>query len=404
MNDAVLRFENVSKRFVFAPDRPSSLLESVIAFTRRGGRREKDELWAVRDVDFGVARGDNVGIIGRNGSGKSTLLKLATRIMRPTHGQVTTSGRISALLELGAGFHPDLTGRENIFLNGSVLGLSRVQVRERFDSIVAFSELADFIDMPVKHYSSGMYMRLGFSVAVHVDPDLLLVDEILAVGDQAFQEKCLNRIHDMRQSGVTIVMISHHLDTLRNMCSRLVWLDKGRMRDQGPTEEVAGRYVAFMNAGAGPATTAPVDFNRWGSRDVEITGVTLRDGRGDPRAEFRTGEVMQVEIAYRAARPVIAPEFGLIFHRADGLHLAGPNNRLGGADIDMVDGAGTVTYCVDRLPFLPGNYQISAAIHDSRRPHAYDYHDRAYAFQVLPGGTRELHGILALPAYWRHNP
>ena len=266
-----IRLQKVSKRFAFTPDTPQSVLESLIAFATRR-RAKTQDLWAVRDVTFTIATGQCVGIIGRNGSGKSSLLKLVARIIQPTTGQIEVRGRVSALLELGAGFHQDLTGRENIYLNASVLGLNREQTEGLFDEIVAFSELGRFIDMPVKHYSSGMYMRLGFSVAIHVRPDILIVDEILAVGDQTFQAKCIDRIMEMK--------------------------------------------------------------------------------------------------------------------------------RAGGLEMGMVEGPGVVRYTIDRLPFLPGRYQLSAAIHDSGHPLAYDYHEEAYAFRIVEGGTAEREGFLALDAAW----
>jgi lipopolysaccharide transport system ATP-binding protein len=246
--EATVQFEQVGKRFVFDPQGRQTIWQMGRSWLRRG---RQEGLWAVRDVSFAVAPGESLGIIGRNGSGKSTMLKLAARILRPTTGRVTVRGRMSALLELGAGFHPDLTGQENIFLNGSLLGLSKREIETAYADIVEFSELGDFIQMPVKHYSSGMYMRLGFSVAVHVNPDILIVDEILAVGDQSFQNKCIERIYDMKRQGVTIVMVSHNLDSVRNICSHLLWMDHGRVRASGPTAEVVGGYLAHSYEGDG---------------------------------------------------------------------------------------------------------------------------------------------------------
>ena len=397
-----IRLQNVSKRFAFTPDTPQSVLESLIAFATRR-RAKTQDLWAVRDVTFTIETGQCVGIIGRNGSGKSSLLKLIARIIQPTTGQIEVRGRVSALLELGAGFHQDLTGRENIYLNASVLGLNRQQTEGLFDEIVAFSELGRFIDMPVKHYSSGMYMRLGFSVAIHVRPDILIVDEILAVGDQTFQAKCMDRIMEMKRAGVTILFISHDLSTIGNLCSDVIWLDRGRVRQVGPAEQVLAQYRDHLFQRVGEQLNFENDaggFRRWGSRQIEITGVRLLDDDGRESTIFHTGDSLRVEIAYAAHEPVTEPEFGLALYRHDGLHIAGPNTRVGGLEMGVVEGSGVVCYVIEQLPFLPGRYQISAAIHDSVRPHAYDFHEEAYAFRIVEGGTREREGLLALSAEW----
>ena len=397
-----IRLQKVSKRFAFTPDTPQSVLESLISVVSRR-RTKSQDLWAVRDVTFDIEPGRCVGIIGRNGSGKSSLLKLIARIIQPTAGQIEVRGRVSALLELGAGFHQDLTGRENIYLNASVLGLNREQTEGLFDEIVAFSELGRFIDMPVKHYSSGMYMRLGFSVAIHVRPDILIVDEILAVGDQTFQAKCMDRIMEMKRAGVTILFISHDLSTIGNLCSDVIWLDRGRVRQVGPAEQVLAQYRDHLFQRVGEQLNLENDaggFRRWGSRLIEITGVRLLDDDGRETTIFHTGDSLRVEIAYVAHEPVTEPEFGLALYRHDGLHIAGPNTRVGGLEMGVVEGSGVVCYVIDQLPFLPGRYQLSAAIHDSIRPHAYDFHEEAYAFRIVEGGTREKEGLLALAATW----
>ncbi len=398
-----IRLEKVSKRFAFTPDTPQSVLETLIAFATR--RRPKSQgLWAVRDVSFEVREGQCVGIIGRNGSGKSTLLKLIARILQPTNGEIMVRGRISALLELGAGFHQDLTGRENIFLNASVLGLTREETEKLYDDIVAFSELEPFIDMPVKHYSSGMYMRLGFSVAIHVLPDILIVDEILAVGDQSFQTKCIDRIMELKRGGVTILFISHDADTIGDLCSEVVWMEDGRVRLAGPTERVLAEYRDHINARVGGQLAVENDergFRRWGTRQIEITGVRLLDGDGEEATLFQTGDPLCVELAYVAHEPIREPEFGLALYRSDGLHINGPNTRTGGLELGVVEGMGVVRYHIDRLPFLPGRYQITAAIHDSFAPIAYDFHEEAYAFRVIEGDSPEKEGLMALDATWQ---
>lgn len=401
-------FRDVSKRFRMISEQPQTILDTLLAiFREKGLRTSNRDLWAVRDVSFDLMPGESLGIIGRNGSGKSTVLKLITRILRPTSGQIVIRGRVSALLELGTGFHPDLTGRENIYLNASVLGLTKEDVESQFASIVAFSELEEFIDVPVKHYSSGMYMRLGFSIAIHVNPDILIVDEILAVGDQAFQEKCVDQIYRLKRKGTTIIMVSHNLNMIRNLCSRLLWLDQGDLRGEGPTESMIAQYLAttYQNPAS---TSAPArtegDFRRWGTGEVEITGVHFLDAEDEETAAFCTGDPLTIEIAYRARKSVQDAEFGLALFRQDGLQINSPNNRLAGEQIDLEPGSGVVRYSIDRLPLLPARYYATIAIHDGRTANAYDFHEQAYSFHVLAGGGQNLDGILHLPATWEWRP
>ena len=397
-----IRLQKVSKRFAFTPDTPQSVLETLISVFRRRDSKPHD-LWAVRDVSFEIQKGQCVGIIGRNGSGKSSLLKLIARILQPSSGEIMVRGRISALLELGAGFHLDLTGRENIFLNASVLGLTQEETEALYDDIVAFSELGQFIDMPVKHYSSGMYMRLGFSVAIHVRPDILIVDEILAVGDQNFQAKCVERIMEMKREGVTILFISHDLSTMATLCSEVVWMDQGRVKMVGPTEQVLAYYREHLFQRAGEQLNFENElgsFRRWGTRQIEITGVRLLDGAGNETTLVRTGDPLCIEMGYVAHEPIAEPEFGLALHRQDGLHINGPNTRVGGLELGVVEGPGVVRYAIERLPLLPARYQVTAAVHDSKRPIAYDFHQEAYSFRVVEGGTSEKEGVMALDAHW----
>jgi lipopolysaccharide transport system ATP-binding protein len=398
-----ISFNNVSKRFTYSREQPQSVQETLISVIGRRERHPKKELWAVRDLSFDLYPGQSLGIIGRNGSGKSTVLKLVARILRPTEGQVAVNGRVSALLELGAGFHPDLTGRENIALNASVLGLSQKDVKRNFDAIVEFSELGDFIDMPVKHYSSGMYMRLGFSVAIHVEPDILIIDEILAVGDQEFQTKCIDRIHEMHNDGVAIILISHNLSVVRRMCSQLIWLEKGHMRASGLTQEVASQYQFQSETTVSRRLAeeqADRSFKRWGSGEIEISGVRFLDARGEEQTHFQTGDEMIVEIAYEAHEPIPKPEFGLAIFHQNGTQVNGPNSQLGGLETGTVADAGTVRSHIRQLPLLPGLYQVTAAIHNTQVTHAYDFHERAYPFRVIAGGTKETDGLVAFSADW----
>lgn len=412
-----IRFQHVSKKFTLRHQRPHSFQELAIRLFHRGddpmnsphpeiadesrcGSRE--DLWALRDVSFTVDRGETVGIIGPNGAGKSTALKLISRIIEPTSGEIEVNGRVGALLELGAGFHPDLSGRENIYLNGSILGLSRAEIERRMDAIVAFAELERFIDMPVKHYSSGMYVRLGFSVAVHTEPEVLLVDEVLAVGDATFQRKCLDKIDQLRRQGVTILFVSHSAGTVRNLCSRAIWLDEGRIVADGSTEAVVARYLDHSRAEENRSGIAGEDGKRWGSGKVQITEVRLLDGEGQEKQHFRTGESLTVEMRYQAEEQVERPVFGLAIHRSDGLHITGPNTQFAGQETPWIEGEGIVRYNVPSLPLLEGRYFISVAAHNREDTEMYDYHDRLYPFRVLYS-KGERYGILSMKGEWVWN-
>jgi len=392
----------VSKKFTLHRERARSFQELALSvFRRNSGSYE--EFWALQDVSFTVERGETVGLIGPNGAGKSTALKLISRIIEPTSGRIEVSGRVGALLELGAGFHPDLTGRENIYLNGSILGLSRAQIRHRLGDIIAFAELERFIDVPVKHYSSGMYVRLGFSVAVHTDPEILLVDEVLAVGDAAFQRKCLDRINHLRQQGVTILFVSHSAERIRAICSRALWLDDGRLVVDGPAESVVTRYSDHSWAAEEGALKAGGENNRrWGSGEVQIVGVRLLDGSSQEKQLFRVGEPLTVLMRYCAEKRVERPVFGLAIHRSDGTHITGPNTQLAGRKIPWIEGEGMVQYTVSSLPLLEGTYHVSVAVHNWEDTKMYDYHDRLYPFRVLPS-EGERYGIVTLEGGWSWN-
>lgn len=396
-----VRFEDVSKCFEFKADKPQSVLETIISVFSVSGGHESKTLWAARNVNFDVMPGESLGIVGRNGSGKSTILKLAAGIIRPTSGQVTVRGRLSALLELGAGFHHDLTGQENIMLNASILGMSKEDIADCYESIVEFSELGEYIQMPVKHYSSGMYMRLGFSVAVHVDPDVLIVDEILAVGDQSFKSKCLDRIYDLKHQGTTIIIVSHNLETVRTLCSHLIWIDSGEVQVAGPADEVIDLYLESQDGWYKQHRPQGANiFRRWGSQDIELLEVRLLDENGLEQEEFCVGDPMTVEMKYVAHKPVQEPEFGLSFYRRDGLYISGPDNQLAGLHMGIVEGSGVVRFHVEALPLLPAVYRLTAAIYDTAGEKPYDHHDKAYVFRMIDDGQRKRKGLFEMPARW----
>ncbi|HMO59672.1 MAG TPA: polysaccharide ABC transporter ATP-binding protein, partial [Roseiflexaceae bacterium] len=297
---SVIEFRGVSKRFTINRDRSDTLQGRVAGMLRR--RVEGDSFWALRDVSFSIARGESFALVGHNGAGKSTALKLMTRILEPTSGSVHVSGRIAALLELGSGFHPDLSGRENVFLYGSLLGIGRRDMQARLDEIVAFADMADFLDMEVKHYSSGMYTRLAFAVAVSVDPEVLITDEVLAVGDEAFQRKCMERIFAFRQQGRTIIFVSHALETVRTLCDRAIWLERGEPRLLGNAGTVIDAYLEEVNRREAEELARRSEMTasgeRFGSREVEISGVSLLDASGRPGTVFQTGAALTVRIHY----------------------------------------------------------------------------------------------------------
>lgn len=398
--EPAIRFESVKKNFDYSGGKPGTVLGALVSAVTRKTQPNNNGLWAVKDVSFDVMPGESLGIVGRNGSGKSTVLKLASGIIHPSSGQVLIRGRLSALLELGAGFHPDLTGRENIFLNGSILGMSKTEVVRCYDSIVEFSELEDFINMPVKHYSSGMYMRLGFSVAVHVEPNVLIIDEILAVGDQSFQQKCTERIYEMQRKGTTIVLVSHNLHTVRALCSHLIWLEHGLVKMSGHPEDVIDAYLESQQGWTVKRSADGSGWDRWGSHEIEITSVNLLDETGKAANIFHLGRPMTIELHYRANQPVEEPVFGLAFFRPDGTYLSGPDNHLSGLDLGQVTGEGVLRYCLPELLLTPATYYLTAAVYDKGGNLPYDHHEKAYRFRVVADNDKQYKGLVQFPSHW----
>lgn len=407
---SMIEFDRVSKRFTLHHEKRNTLQERLVNIFRPRG--EGETFWALRDVSFNVASGETLGLIGHNGSGKSTTLKLVTRILEPTSGTVRVRGRISALLELGSGFHPDLTGRDNIFLNGSLLGFSRSDMQRRVAEIVDFAELGPFIDTPVKHYSSGMYMRLGFAIATAVDPDILITDEVLAVGDEGFQRKCMERIYQFRQEGRTILFVSHSLDAIRNLCTSAIWLHHGELKAAGNTLEAIDAYLKWTNAreqerlrqeqpDAVALQREPESSNRWGSREIEIIKVELLNARGHEQNVFQTGEALTVRMHYLAHQPIAEPVFGLAIYHGTGFHINGPNTRFAGLSLGTVSGGGHVDYTIDELPLLNGSYTLTVTVYDQTLTHPYDHHQQMYPLVVQTSRIAERWGSFYIPARWR---
>jgi ABC-type polysaccharide/polyol phosphate transport system ATPase subunit len=386
---AAVEVDGLSKRFRLYHERNQSLKATVL----RGGRSRFDEKWALRDVSFEIAEGSTYGLIGDNGSGKSTLLKCLARILVPDEGSSRVHGKIAALLELGSGFHPELTGRQNVFLNGAILGMSRKELERRFDDIVGFAGLEHAIDQPVKNYSSGMYVRLGFSVATNVDPEVLLVDEVLAVGDATFQRKCMERINGLRDSGATIVIVSHAAESVRMLCDEVAWLEQGRLMEAGPANAVVDRY---LRAGVEERSDVVGDPDRSGSGDVVIDSVDLLDKDGRTTTKASTGDALHLRVHWRAQGGTSPGAFGLAIFTPEGQRLWGANTVLQEMELGGVTGSGSIDYRAPRLALQPGVYDIDVAVTDKSTAKIYDRRRKILRFDVQPGDSRETGGYLSL--------
>ncbi len=394
--DAAITVHGVSKKFRLYHRGPQGLKERLLSWVG-GGRRTYEEFWALRDVSLVVKPGEMVGLIGANGSGKSTLLQVVAGIYYPDEGQVEVNGRLRALLELGTGFNPELSGRDNIFLNGALMGLPRAKLRERLDAIVEFAEIDRFIDMPLKTYSSGMQMRLAFSVAVHLDPEILVLDEVLAVGDDHFFRKCLRRVNTIRQAGAAVLFVSHELLTVEQMCDRVYLVEDGRIVAEGTASDVLSRYRTSIAAGE----AKHVDVKRWGTGDIKIKRVAVSGPRGQPTNTFHTGDPLGIRIEFEAPSRVDRPVFGVAINRDDGTLVTGPNTKMSELVIESVEGEGSIAYVAERLPLIPGSYLVTAAVYDENLIEAYDHWEHCASFMVLEGGTKERFGLVALEASWR---
>jgi len=403
---------NVSKAYRRYTGRQFATLKSALLQRSILRDLQPSEVFpALRDVSFTVPKGSTYGVIGRNGSGKSTALKVVAGITKPTSGTVRVDGRISALIELGAGFHPEISGRENVFINGIMLGLTRREIEQRFDEIVEFAELQEFIDAPVKTYSSGMYMRLGFAVAIHVDPDVLLVDEVLAVGDEGFTHKCLDKFAEFRRRGKTILIVTHSLAVVERFCDQALWLDRGHPGATGDPRRVVDAYLTAVEKGedqlladtsekavaaessrlqptgaaAGDAASPQNMFQavegRWGSREVEITDVALIDPTGERSFVFHSGEPMSVRLRVRAPSPTDDFVFGVSLFNADGVCCYGTNTYLENLEPEQLTGEAEVGFSIENLDLVEGTYKLDVAVH-KRDGYPYDYHRLLYTFRV----------------------
>jgi ABC-type polysaccharide/polyol phosphate transport system ATPase subunit len=388
--------DHVSKKYRLYRERNASLKATVM----RGRRSRVDVFWAVDDVSFEVHEGSTTGLIGENGSGKSTMLKCLAKILRPDKGAVSTTGKMSALLELGAGFHPELTGRENVFLNGAILGLKQKELVARFDDIVDFAGIGRFIDEPVKNYSSGMYVRLGFSVAINVEPDILLVDEVLAVGDEAFQRKCLERFAELKNNGKTVIIVSHSMPSVINMCDHAIWFKKGHKMADGTPKDVVEAYTgSIVLSEHRPTETG----DRWGSGEARIERVELIERSGMQVTRIGSGEPVTVRLWYTTTEPVARPVFTVSIKTLQGVVISAPSTRQDDKNIpEKLDGTGCVDLRLDHFPLLPGTYDISASVMDYTLAHPYDVRRNVLRIDVDRKGQMDPEGIVSLGGQWSY--
>lgn len=421
MSQPTISIEDVSKRFRLYHEKYTSLKERMIHF----GRIPYEDFYALSDVSFDIQPGETFGLLGHNGSGKSTLLKCIAGIIQPSTGIIRSRGRMAAMLELGAGFHPDLTGRENVYLNASLLGLSQKYVDKRFDEIVAFAELEQFIDNQVKFYSSGMYVRLGFAVAVNVDPEILLVDEVLAVGDELFQRKCLDRVRQFQREGRTIVVVSHSVEMIRQVCDKSAVLHKGELVTVDTPGEAIRSYrehllarqadldsehQAWLAASAeADAEEAPelsdaekIELLPFGEKqetrrtlDLKITDVRIDLPASGDRKYLRPDEPMIVKVAFEATKPISDVSIGIAIHDMEERVIYGANTELLGVDLGELNGKGSVEFSVDRVPLLDGDYPVTVGAVTKDGAKVYDWHDQKYHFSVMNPGRAD--GLVNLP-------
>lgn len=426
--EPIIEISGLSKRYKLY-NKP---LDRLVELMTRGHLTRHQELWALRDIDLSVQPGESIGFIGSNGAGKSTLLKLISGISQPTLGAITVRGRISALMELGAGFHYEFTGRENIYMNCSIMGMSRKETDDRIQQIIDFSELGDFIDHPIKIYSSGMFMRLGFSVAINTDPDILLIDEILAVGDEYFQSKCYQKIKEFREKGKTVIFVSHAINTLRGLCGRAVWLDGGHLRADGHSVEVTDLYLDYQRERIGRTLrshqsdnimsigTPPVDKSteespveipdmadqedsaplRQGTREAEILKVEILSEDRQPCQVFTFGQTLVIRLSFRASRPIPFPNIGVSIWRNDNVLCYGSSSAKDGTSLAELPPRGQMEFIIPQCRLMNGQYEVSVAIFCPDDIHPYDFHNRLYHFSV--NSTRRDEGMNYLRHEYRY--
>jgi len=404
--------ENLSKRYELgALQEETQLRDQIVRLLRAsfGKRRPREVVWALSDVSFTVEPGEVVGIIGRNGAGKSTLLKILSRITYPTSGRVKAQGRVAALLEVGAGFHEELTGRENIYLNGSIMGMRKREVDAKFEAIVEFSGLQRFIDTPIKRYSTGMRSRLGFAVAAHLEPDVLIVDEVLAVGDADFQKKCLSAMHELRGGGRTVLFVSHNMAAVENLCSRGIWLAQGKVQLDGPATKVIEAYMTSFASAENASTRLANVADRSGSGEMRFTRVEFRTTEGELQIVTRSGRSVVIRLHYHANEPIVRPNFALRLFTELGTLVTATSTWLHGLEIPLIPvGQGYVDLEIDSLNLMPGRYYLSLWLGSLNEQRVYDALDHAIYLDIeeapIYGQSRRIDsrfGLVFFPQRWR---
>ena len=387
--EVVIRVDNVKKSFKSYKDKATSFKERFV----NPSRGKHEDVMVLKGISFEVHKGEAIGIIGKNGCGKSTTLKMLTRILYPNEGKIEIKGRVSSLIELGAGFHPDMTGRENIYTNASIFGLTKKEIDARLDDIISFSELGQYIDNPVRTYSSGMYMRLAFSVAINVDADILLVDEILAVGDANFQTKCFNKIREIKGQGTTIVIVSHSLGQIEQICDRSIWIKDGRIEKEGDPKSVHLEYLDYMNnermdeeerarVKQQRIESGLEDENRFGTGNVRCTNVRLLDDNGDEQGIFKCGGNMTVQFDYHVNNPVENAIIGVKINRIDGVYVYGTDTRIDKFKNFEIKQDGTVSLTFKDMPLIKGQYYLDISIEYSEGL-PEDYLKHAAKFEIV---------------------
>lgn len=386
--------DDVHKLFRLYREKNQYLKSTVL----RGRRARYEEFWALKGVSFDIETGSTFGIIGANGSGKSTLLKCLAGILQPDRGRIQVNGRLSALLELGAGFHPDLSGRENIFLNGAILGMTTAEIRNRLDDIVEFSGLGRFIDTPVKNYSSGMVVRLGFAIAINVEPEIMLIDEVLAVGDAAFQNRCFEKIEQFRQDGRTIVFVSHGLSEVLKLCKTSVWLQDGKIRELGASANVIMRYSGQSHQ------ARPHDENeigeRWGYGGGSINSVSLINDKGDDSRVLRTRQPLTIRVAVNTLETIPTAVVGIRISHLHGTVVWGCNTQRRDVRPTLNPGSAVIEIEIPSLPLLEGTYDLTVAFCDDTEVHEFDHWEKRIRFEVVQDGVFE-EGLVTVDSQWR---
>lgn len=424
MSDLAISVEGLGKEYSIGQSRETyktlrdTLSDAFIAPFRRGTKllrgqaaaaAELDEtIWALRHVTFGVKRGEVVGIIGRNGAGKTTLLRILSQITEPSEGYAEIQGRVGTLLEVGSGFHSELTGRENTYLNGAILGMKRAEIRRKFDEIVAFAEVERFIDTPVKHYSTGMHVRLAFSVAAHLESAILLVDEVLAVGDASFQKKCLGTMNNLSRGGRTVLLVSHNMAAIENFCSRAIWIDQGKIRQDGDTREVVKNYLSSFTGSSQISLDSFSTQSRRGSGEVRYTKIEFLSSDGKPLKIIRSGDSLTVRLHFHSDKRIPNPHFGIEIYTDLGVLVTAASTWAAGLDTPFLSrGDGYVDLEIDWLNLMPDRYYISLWL-ESMGPISYDLLDRCATFDVEVSnfyqsgrGIHKRSGVIFLPCKWR---